>query len=299
MDKSKPINQLRCYLSEISAIMYKIYVEWFVSEKPVMESEHIAGSMYRMMIFKAKSICQMSEGIVVIPTQKGIIPDPSTMYPVLRSMYEMLFLFKCMFVSSKNDKERELLLNLWKIKGNNNIVQIPDNLLNDESKNNKQLANGENEMARRETRTQMTELNLPQSVIDAIEYSIDDSKNSTKLSGFLLNHDGQNESITSIGALPFSDKNLGATLSGDSYIYSHYSAHSHPSYLGVKHFEEMYKNNEEDKYVQEILLHACKFLARFMTEFCAYRDSYRPFYDKNASHINNLMGQLLNDNQQS
>lgn len=68
--------------------------------------------------------------------------------------------------------------------------------------------------------TQMTELNLPQSVIDAIEYSIDDSKNSTKLSEFMLNHDGQNESITSIGELPFSDKNLGATLWRQLYLFA-------------------------------------------------------------------------------
>ena len=68
----------------------------------------------------------MSKGIIIVRIQKGIIPDPSTMYPILRSMYELLFLFRCMFASSKNDKEREMLLNIWKIRRNNNLTQMSD-----------------------------------------------------------------------------------------------------------------------------------------------------------------------------
>ena len=84
---------------------------------------------------------------------------------------------------------------------------------------------------------------------------------------------------------------MGEELSGKQYIYSHYSAHSHPSYLGVKHFEEMYPNKEEVKYVQEVLAHACKYLDRFMKEFCEYKDSYRPFYGEKERRINTLMRQ--------
>ena len=80
MEKTN-LTKLRRSVSELSAIMYKIYVDWFVSERPKAESEHIACDMYRMMIFKAKSIWLMSKGIVIVRTQKDIIPDPSTMYP--------------------------------------------------------------------------------------------------------------------------------------------------------------------------------------------------------------------------
>ena len=100
------------------------------------------------------------------------------------------------------------------------------------------------------------------------------------------------DNITAFRALAFSDEDMGAVLSGDCYIYSHYSAHSHPSYLGVKHFEEMYENNEEDKYVKEILEHACKYLGRFMKEFCEYKDSYRPYYEEKENRINKLMRRI-------
>lgn len=74
MKKENTTNQLRRSLSEISAIMYKIYVKWWVSARPMKESERIAGNMYRMMIFKAKSIWLMTKGIIIVRTQKGIIP---------------------------------------------------------------------------------------------------------------------------------------------------------------------------------------------------------------------------------
>lgn len=293
MVNTNSIKQLRRSISEMSAIMYKIYVEWWVSEKPVTESEHIACNMYRMMIFKAKSIWLMSKGIIIVRTQKGIIPDPSTMYPVLRSMYELLFLFRCMFASSKNDKERAILLNLWKIKGNHNLTQMSDEDLNEESINRKQTANTENEMLRSEIAGQMTELNLAPSITKNIDDIID--RNRPALKGFEFNHCEHGENITAFQTLPFSDEDMGAVLSGDCYIYSHYSAHSHPSYLGVKHFEEMYENNEEDKYVKEILEHACKYLGRFMKEFCEYKDSYRPFYEAKENRINILMRRLSQD----
>lgn len=295
MDNTNSIKLVRHSLSEMSAIMYRIYVDWFVSARPMTESEHIACNMYRMMIFKAKSIWLMSKGIIIVRTQKGIIPDPTTMYPVLRSMYELLFLFRCIFVSSKNDKERELLLNLWKIKGNNNLTQIPDEMLDEESVNKRESAREENEVARRNIRELIAELTMPQSAKNKIENIIDPNNNYPKLKGFMLEHCEQNGNITDFCALDFSNNNMGAELSGDSYIYSHYSAHSHPSYLGVKHFEEMYPNKEEDKYVKEILEHSCKYLVRFMKDFCEYEDSYRSFYEEKENRIKKYMNRMTQD----
>lgn len=239
MEKTN-LTKLRRSVSELSAIMYKIYVDWFVSERPKAESEHIACDMYRMMIIKAKSIWLMSKGIVIVRTQKDIIPAPSTMYPILRSMYEMLFLFRCMFVYSKNDKERELLLNLWEIKGNNNLTQVPNEmLLDDESISKKDTASEENELLKNKIAKQMRDLTLAQSIKTNIKELI--SCEFPILKGFTFKHCEQNDTITDFCMKNFSDKDMGGELSCNRYIYSHYSAHSHPSYLGVKHFEEMYE----------------------------------------------------------
>lgn len=287
MKQPNTINLLRSSLSEISVIMYNIYVDWFVSAKPKTESEHIACDMYRMMLFKAKSIWLMSEGVTITPQQKDVIKDPSTIYPVLRSMYEMLFLFRCIFASSKNDVERELLLKLWKIRGNNNLILIPNNELDEESQRKKKNIKVENKTLRVEIRELMDKLHLSASIRDDIENCINNV--SPSLKGFMFEHCEHCDAITKFQDLNFSDNTIGLELSSASYIYSHYSAHSHPSYLGVKHFEEMHNSNAEDNFMKEILEYTCVYLGCFMMDFYKYKESYRPFYDKNASNINNLL----------
>ena len=168
MEKLNTIEQLRRSLNEMSVIMYNIYVDWFVSEKPSTESECIACDMYRMMLFKAKSIWLMSQGVTITPQQKNVIKDPSTIYPVLRSMYEMLFLFRCIFASSKNDVERELLLKLWKIRGNNNLILIPNKELDEEFQSKKKDIKAENKALRIEIRELMDKLHLSASIRDDI-----------------------------------------------------------------------------------------------------------------------------------
>lgn len=283
MEKLNTIEQLRRSLNEMSVIMYNIYVDWFVSEKPSTESECIACDMYRMMLFKAKSIWLMSQGVTITPQQKNVIKDPSTIYPVLRSMYEMLFLFRCIFASSKNDVERELLLKLWKIRGNNNLILIPNKELDEEFQSKKKDIKAENKALRIEIRELMDKLHLSASIRDDIESCINNV--SPSLKGFMFEHCEHCDAITQFKDLNFSDNTLGLELSSASYIYSHYSAHSHPSYLGVKHFEEMYNSNAEDNFMKEILEYTCVYLGRFMTDFYKYKESYRPFYKKRESDI--------------
>ena len=291
MARTNSIQQMRRSLSEMSAIMYNIYVDWFVSERPVTESEHIACDMYRMMLFKAKSIWLMSEGVTITPQQKDVIKDPSTIYPVLRSMYEMLFLFRCIFASSKNDVERELLLKLWKIRGNNNLILIPNNELDEESQSKKKNKKAENKALRVEVRELMDKLHLPASIRDDIESCINNA--SPSLKGFMFEHCEHCDAITKFRDLNFSDSTMGVDLSSASYIYSDYSAHSHPSYLGVKHFEDMYNSYAEDNFMKEILEGTILYLGRFMEDYCKYDESYRPFYSKNADRVNNLLEQIL------
>ena len=284
MDKTKTIEDLRQAVDWLSKFMFNIYVEWYASlRSPLIESERMAINMYRMMIFKAKSICQMSTGIIVIPTQKGIIPDPSTMYPILRSIYETLFLFRCIFVSSKNDTERGLLLNIWKIRGNNNLIQIPDDELDEETRYIKKSKKAENNELRKGIRELANRLSLSPTIIDNIENCI--NNNSPALKGFTFEHCEHCGSITAFHDLNFSDRKISSSLSDISYIYTHYSAHSHPSYIGVKHFEKMYYSKAEDNFMREVLEGTLIYICRFMDDFCKYKESYRLFYGQRRSDI--------------
>lgn len=284
MSKTNTIEQLMHSVDELSTIMYDIFVDWKVSQNnPLTNSELMAENMYRMMIFKAKSICLMSNGIIITPKQKGVIPDPSTMYPVLRSMHETFFLFRCIFVSSNNDTERELLFNLWKIRGNNNLIQIPDEELDEETRTIKKSKKTENATLRKEIRELMKMLSLSPTIIDDIENCMNNS--SPALKGFSFEHCEHCNSITAFRDLNFSDRKMSSALSDISYIYTHYSAHSHPSYIGVKHFEEMYYSKAEDNFMREILEDTLIYICRFMDDFCKYKESYLAFYDQRKSDI--------------
>ena len=294
IENNKTTELLRHSVNEMSDIMLEIYTAWKSHQIiPPTDCECMAGSMYQMMVCKARNVMLMSNGITLFSNPKICISDPSNIYPVVRSMYEMIFMFRCIYVSSKNDKERELLLKIWKIRGNNNLTQIPKNELDQDSLDAQIEKIQENDKLKEEIRQLMCELSLSQSTKDSIEDCL--RPNTSMLKGFKFVHSEQTGVITSFCSLNFSDGSK--ELTQTSFGYSHFSAHSHPSYLGVEHFWKMYNLNAEDNFLKEVLRHSFLFLGYFMTDFYKYKESYRPFYDQKENQINNLIVQIIQDQQ--
>jgi len=292
MDKTNTIELLRYTINDISDIMLEIYKGWKDNQTATLsDCECMAESMYQIMVCKAKNIWLMSNGITLQSEPEVCIIDPSNIYPVVRSMFEMNVMFRCIYASSNNDTERELLLKIWKIRGNNNLTQIRKSELDKDYQESQVAIKKENEMLRNDIRNLMCELSVCHSVRDAIENCI--KNESPMLKGFKFEHCEHCGSITSFRALNFGDASMEFTQT--SFTYAHFSAHSHPSYLGVEHFWKMYNLNAVDNFTIELLRHTCLFLCYFMTDFCKYKDSYRTFYDRKASCINNLLNQLLKD----
>ena len=296
MDKTNTIELLRHSVNKMSEIMLEIYTAWKNNQTtPPTDCECMAESMYQMMVCKAKNVLLMSEGITLLANSKISISDPSNIYPVVRSMYEMIFIFRCIYVSSKNDIERELLLKIWKIRGNNNLTKIPKSELEKEYQDIQLDKKEENETLRKDIRRLMCEISLSNSIKDCIEDCI--KMETPSLKGFKFEHCEHCGSITSFCTLNFNDSSK--ELTQTSFGYSHFSAHSHPSYLGVEHFWKMYNLNAEDKYLKEVLTHSFLFLGYFMTDFYKYKESYRPFYDQKENQINNLINQIIQDQQKN
>lgn len=290
MNNTNTIELLRHTIKEMSDIMLEIYKDWKNNQTTTLsDCECMAESMYQMMVCKAKNILLMSNGITLQSKPDVCIIDPSNIYPVLRSMLEMNIIFRCIYASSINDTERELLLKIWKIRGNNNLIKIPKSELNEEEQEIQLAKVEENEELRKGIHRLMSELSLSQSVRVSIEKWIKDGD--ATLKGFKFEHSEHSGNITSFCALSFSDAAKDFTQT--SFTYPHFSAHSHPSYLGVEHFWKMYNLNAENNYTIELLRHTCLFLCYFMTDYCKYKDSYRTFYDRNEKRINKLLSELL------
>jgi hypothetical protein len=292
MDKTNTIELLKHTIEELSDIMLEIYKEWKDNQTTTLsDCECMAESMYQMMVCKAKNVLLMSKGITLQSEPEVCIIDPSNIYPVVRSMFEMNVMFRCIYASSNNETERKLLLKIWKIRGNNNLTQIRKSELDKDYQESQVAIKKENEMLRNDIRNLMCELSVCHSVRDAIENCI--KNESPTLKGFKFEHCEHCGSITSFRAVSFSDASMEFTQT--SFAYAHFSAHSHPSYLGVEHFWKMYNLNAENNYTIELLRHTCLFLCYFMTDYCKYKDSYRIFYDRKASCINNLLNHLLHN----
>ena len=296
LDNNKTIELLRHSVNEVSEIMLEIYKEWKDNQNTKLsDCECMAESMYQMMVCKAKNILLLSNGITLQPEPEVCIIDPSNIYPVVRSMFEMSVIFRCIYASSINDTERELLLKIWKIRGNNNLTQIRKSELDKDYQERQVAIKKENETLRKDVRNLMCELSVCHSVRDSIENCI--KNESPTLKGFKFEHCEHCGSITSFRPLSFSDASKEFTQT--SFAYAHYSAHSHPSYLGVEHFWKMYNLNAQENFIKEVLRHACIFMGYFMTDFYKYHESYRKFYDKKESRINSLIRQLQNEKELS
>lgn len=292
MDNTNTIELLRHTIKDMSDIMLEVYKDWKDNQTTTLsDCECMAESMYQMMVCKAKNILLMSNGITLQSDPEVCIIDPSNIYPVLRSMLEMNIIFRCIYASSINDTERELLLKIWKIRGNNNLIKIPKSELNEEEQEIQLAKVEENEELRKGIHRLMSDLSLSQSVRVSIEKWIKDGDASLK--GFKFEHSEHSGIITSFCALSFSDAAKDFTQT--SFTYPHFSAHSHPSYLGVEHFWKMYNLKAESNFMKEVLEGAFVYLVRFMEDFCKYKETFRPFCDQNLSHIINLQNQLLQD----
>ena len=222
--------------------------------------------------------------------QKEIIANPSNMYPVLRSMYEMLFLFRCIYVSSRNDDERELLLKVWKIRGNNNLMQVPKDELDDELRNKKENAKQENKTLISEIHNLESKLSLSPSIIGLIELCTNSS--TPVLKGFKFEHCDNCDAIIDFRDMNFSDKEMNRDLSGTSYSYTLLSAQSHPSFIGVKDFADTYNKKEEIEATKKILEQTIHFLHLFVKDFCEYKEEYRHIYDEKGCGIEDIVNQL-------
>lgn len=289
MDKTVIQELLRQTINDLSDIMLDIYMDWKGCQ-PVKPSdcECMAESMYQMMVCKAKNIMYMSKGIDLLSNPKVCISDPSNIYPVLRSMFEMNVIFRCIYASSYNETERELLFRIWKIRGNNNLIKIPKAQLDKEYQEKQLEKEEENEELKTDIRKLMCELSLSNTVKESIENCI--KRETSDLKGFIFEHSEHGDNITSFRALSFSAASMEFTQT--SFAYDHFSSHSHPSYLVVKQFWKMYNLKGEDNFIIEQLRYTCLFLGYFMTDFYKYKESYRPFYNKNASRINKLLSRI-------
>ena len=128
MSTIEVIKILRCEIDQFCQVGVELLLDarkyWESTNTDVSESDSIAQCMLQMIYLKARTLLQMSKGVQIDYNTQSSIVDYSSMQPVLRSMYEMCFIYNNIYSMTDNEHERIILLNIWKIRGYNSRQRI-------------------------------------------------------------------------------------------------------------------------------------------------------------------------------
>lgn len=236
-DFSKGLASVR---SSILAILLKW---WDTHPLPWNEVDSITQCMMQMMAFKIRSLEVSLEGMPLVPNGKPqtLHVDFSTVAAIARGIYEMAFIYHNIFVSTDNENERDVLINIWRIKGynNRNDIPIPEEMLGQKQQNEEVI-----EALKSCIRETLRRMDIKPSAIDKIEQII---KKGNNLKGYQFVK--ENGIITDIRQINFTNSDSFFNSKYQKGTYTFLSYQSHPSYLGIEQFGNINnpKQYNEDK----------------------------------------------------
>ncbi len=253
-------------MSDIYSSMFRIWKQWRDDhDSNYTEVDAISQCMLQMMMLKLKTLEQMLQGVIINPGKSDFIRilDTSSMSAIIREMYELAFIYHNIFVIPDTEEEREILINIWKIRGLNNRVGLPSpqsyaKNIEDDKKGIKEY--------RKIIYDILGSINSTSSVRKTIMNAA--NKDNPNLCGFKFVKD-KDELIYGFKPVPFSDVN--ALFPNRQYeaLYPMLSANSHPSFLGVLQFGQMY-NAKQDKETASLFVQtACICAAKMTKDVCS------------------------------
>lgn len=255
--------------------MSKLLSEWRRQHTSATEKDAIAQCLLQMMLCNTKSILLLFEGLKIVPGNNYTLVDPISMVSILRSIYERTYIFHNIFVEADSENEKRILFIIWQIRGLNNrqtIEDIPSIYIDKKEKEKQDI-----ESLRQEAETTLTELPITsyakkkvQSIINSNSSSIKGYRFQKSPKGEII--DFQTINLTDSPYELFNDQ-------GFVNIYKLLSWHTHPSFLGVLQFGQMF-NEEEDKSLAKTILTSLLFLQnKFINDFLLVVDGAKTIYD--------------------
>lgn len=268
-------------LSAHTKFAYKLCIDWKKKNPNPSEMDAIGLCNLEMEILNVESIMSFYQGILIPYINQHHI-DINSCACIVRSLYERVFIYHNIYVSPKTNHEKELLFNIWKIKGYNNFVKLKDI---PEFANSIIIKRKEEiENSRKHIRNLLAQLKITTKVKNSILEII--NKDSTRIKGFRFVKDKSgtiikfdNISYENAGHVIFEDLNV-KTLN-DLYTFLSYS--THPSFWGTYYFGN---STNTDKHDYQLLLELTYlFFSTALVDFCKGNSGGMIFYE----NINNLI----------
>lgn len=273
-------NQIPIYTEMLSGVgncMLNLQYNWrrYVETKEVDEADAVAQCMLQMMICKIRSVTNLSKGNVLIPDKPSLkILDIPTIASVVRTMYEMAFVFHNIFVEQSSKEERDILLYLWEIKGLNNrqgLHMVPTEYKDQEKREKQQIDELRNKII-----AIVEKINVSPKANNDILKMINGEGRNIKGYSFEKDETGQ---IVSIKDLRF-DAGYGSLqnhIHPDTYRYLSFL--THPSYISVLQFGQMFNKNEDKIQLRTLLVLAIQMASRMCLDFVHSVTDAQKVYD--------------------
>jgi hypothetical protein len=253
-------------------------------ENTVSEADACAQCFLQMAVCKIRTIINMCDGVAVAPEYESIkVLDIPSMSSVVRSLYELAFVFHNIYVEQNSLIERNIVLKIWQIKGLNNrqnFSSVPAEYIDKEAKEKQQIVSIQNAI-----KELSEELQLPDNVKEKLDNYANSS--SVNIKGYKFERDTSGSQIIALKEISFKDRAEELlNMEVNFPLYRFLSAQAHPSYLGLLQFGQMFNENKDTSFLNVLLITTCKLASKMAIDF---RDNI-----DDATEIYSSLGQKEN-----
>ncbi len=251
-------------LESIRASIQGVLLKWWDTHKTKWNDiDAITQCMMQMVLFKIRSLQEAMKGLPLVPNgqKQTMYLDQSNMASITRGIYESAFIYHNIFISTDNEDERQVLINIWKIEGYNNRhkVPVPDSMEEDVAQNINTI-----ESLRNATKEIMSRMDIAESARNKIEKII--KRDSSNIKGYRFVKSGNRI----IGFEPIDFTNARSTFEHEYMdgTYSFLSYQSHPSFLSILQFGQLTGKEHFADMVRPFLMVACFCATKFANDAC-------------------------------
>lgn len=251
-------------LESIRASLLGILLKWWDTHKTKWNDiDSITQCMMQMVLFKIRSLQEAIKGLPLVPNgqKQTRYLDLSNMASITRGIYESAFIYHNIFISTDNEDERQVLVNIWKIEGYNNRhkVHVPENMEEDVAQNVNTI-----ESLRNAIREILSRMDIEEPARNRIEKII--KRDSSNIKGYRFNKSGNRI----IGFEPIDFTNARSIFEHEYMdgTYSYLSYQSHPSFLSLLQFGQLTGKEHLADMVRPFLMTACFCATKFANDAC-------------------------------
>ena len=251
-------------LESIRASLLGILLKWWDTHKTKWNDiDAITQCMMQMVLFKIRSLQEAIKGLPLVPNgqKQTIYLDLSNIASITRGIYESAFIYHNIFISTDNESERQVLINIWKIEGYNNRhkVPVPESMEEDVAQNINTI-----ESLRSATKEILNRMDIVESARNKIEKII--KRDSSNIKGYRFV-----KSENRIIGFEHIDFTNARSIFEHEYMdgtYSYLSYQSHPSFLSLLQFGQLTGKEYFSDMVRPFLMTACFCATKFANDAC-------------------------------